>query len=257
MTVQTEFYNYQRNDDHLDWNAPPYESCGPAAQSMRKYLEARWDLTYLGCHGDRAIVGGTSVSTHAFGAALDMRYENPGPGLFVCDTEIIPWLISTSRETGVQALHHYRRSQVWRPPGTSGRPANSDGWRTQPVASQMGQTWALWLHIEFHPAALQDGRSIAEKVGEQAPPITPHELDPTKEFTMDVTLSTVRRGSTGADVVRCQALLAHCCKQDIGPIDGVFGPRTEEAVRRVQAFLQMHVDGVVGPKTWKVLIELP
>jgi len=271
MSVQTQFYNFQQNPDGLNWDAPPYESCNPAPQSMRRYLEARWGLTYLGCHGDRPIVSGQSISSHAFGAAVDMRYENPGPGLYVCDTEIIPWLIATSKETGLQAIHHYRRSRIWRPPGTSGRPADGDGWRNQTPGTQMGQTWALWLHLEFHPAALSDGRSIEEKTGAIVapppppppppvvvqPPVTPPNLDPTKEFTVDVTLTTVRRGSTGHDVRRCQSLLAHMFGQDIGPIDGSFGPKTEAGVKNVQRFFGMTVDGIVGPKTWTVLIELP
>lgn len=32
-----------------------------------------------------------------------------------------------------------------------------------------------------------------------------------------------------------------------GPIDGLFGPRTEQAVRRFQAAHRMHVDGIPGP----------
>lgn len=257
MAVQTEFYNFQRNPSELNWDAPPYESCNPAPQSMRRYLEARWGLTYLGCHGDRPVVGGSTISTHAFGAAVDMRYQDPGPGLYIADTEIIPWLIQTSKETGLQAIHHYRRSRIWRPPGTSGRPADGDGWRNQTPSGQMGQTWALWLHLEFHPDALSDGRTIEEKLGDAAPPVTPPALDPTKEFTLNVTLSTVRRGSSGNDVRRCQAILTHCYGQDLGAIDGQFGPRTEAAVKNVQRFFKLTVDGIVGPQTWKLLIELP
>ena len=44
-------------------------------------------------------------------------------------------------------------------------------------------------------------------------------------------------------------------------IDGVFGPRTEKAVRNWQRFLHDHddpptaVDGIVGPRTWQSLIS--
>jgi peptidoglycan hydrolase-like protein with peptidoglycan-binding domain len=36
-------------------------------------------------------------------------------------------------------------------------------------------------------------------------------------------------------------------------IDGAFGPRTDRAVRNVQAFLGLAVDGIVGRNTWGVL----
>ena len=36
--------------------------------------------------------------------------------------------------------------------------------------------------------------------------------------------------------------------------DGVFGPLTEEATRRVQRSLQVRVTGVVSPSTWKALV---
>src|SRR3712207_1693603 len=40
-----------------------------------------------------------------------------------------------------------------------------------------------------------------------------------------------------------------------GPIDGLYGPRTERAVRAVQERLGLAVDGVAGPDTLAVLAE--
>lgn len=273
MTVQTQFYNYQRNPKGYNWDAPPFETHAPATVAMRTYMENRWGLTWLGTHGDRPIVSGQSISTHAFGASPDMRYQDPGPGLFVCDTEIIPWLINTSLETGVQAIHHYRRSLIWRPPGAPGsdRPAGSDGWKVQPPGTQMGKAWALWLHIEFLDTRLDDGRSIEAKLS-GVPPIinpplpnppviidpqpTPPVLIPGSTHVIDVNITTVRRGSTGGRVKKMQGLLNTNFGQSVA-VDGNFGAQTEAALKGVQAFFGMTADGICGPKTWDVLFELP
>lgn len=272
MTIQDQFYNYQQNPSNYNWDAPPWEINQPCTVVMRTYMEERWGLTWLGTHGDRPIVGGEAPSTHAFGMAPDMRYESPGPGLLVADTEIIPWLIATSKETGVQAIHHYRRSLIWRPPGTSGRPIDSDGWRLQAKGTQMGQSWALWLHIEFHPSERMDGRSIQEKLDGILlpppqpqpeppivvnPPVTPPAQQPGATHIVDVTIEVIRRGSVGPKVAKCQAILNANFGQDCGAADGNFGARTDEAVLNVQRFFGLTADGVVGPKTWGVLLNLP
>lgn len=39
----------------------------------------------------------------------------------------------------------------------------------------------------------------------------------------------------------------------VGAVDGIFGPRTEDAVKRIQAYFGIQVDGIVGPNTWEAL----
>lgn len=93
------------------------------------------------------------------------------------------------------------------------------------------------------------------------PPVDPTPIPPTPVVpnptpggsVVNVTVVTVRRGSSGGWVRKCQAILAANMGQDIGSIDGQFGPRTEQAVRNVQIFFGLTVDGVCGPQTWSVL----
>lgn len=63
----------------------------------------------------------------------------------------------------------------------------------------------------------------------------------------------VVEGNTGERVIDIQQLL----NQRIGAglvVDGIFGPRTEEAVQRFQARVGILVDGKVGNQTWPRLI---
>src|SRR4051795_9728932 len=56
----------------------------------------------------------------------------------------------------------------------------------------------------------------------------------------------LRIGSQGPDVVRVQSALAQAP-------DGIFGSRTDAAVRIFQARNGLASDGIVGPKTWGVM----
>lgn len=66
----------------------------------------------------------------------------------------------------------------------------------------------------------------------------------------------LQRGASGSDVRLIQQALM---------VDGIYGPLTEQAVRRFQALEEIDDDGIVGPLTWKALqfrfpelfIELP
>ncbi|MFI0481752.1 N-acetylmuramoyl-L-alanine amidase [Actinomadura sp. 9N215] len=67
-----------------------------------------------------------------------------------------------------------------------------------------------------------------------------------------MSLSTVRRGSTGRAVRVLQGVL--CAMGPDIAIDGDFGPSTERRVREEQAQYQISVDGIAGPVTWRVLL---
>ena len=145
---------------------PDPRRCSPLLTSLLAYFRNRWGGQNLGCFSSRPVTGGTSLSSHGSGAALDWRYENPGPGLAVFNRDILPFLIDNSRTIGVQAIHDYRGSRIWRPPGTSGRPhgPSSVGWRAQnpSTGNGMGQAWATYIHVEVLNSRWGDTRTIDE-----------------------------------------------------------------------------------------------
>lgn len=67
-----------------------------------------------------------------------------------------------------------------------------------------------------------------------------------------VTKPTIKTGAKGDVVVYAQRVLAEKAGQHVST-DGLFGPGTETAVRNLQAWCKLTVDGVVGPKTWAVI----
>jgi len=64
------------------------------------------------------------------------------------------------------------------------------------------------------------------------------------------------RGSQGSKVLALQEKLSQL-GYDVGPVDGVFGPRTEAAVLKFQQNRLLDVDGVVGNQTWQALFDAP
>lgn len=63
----------------------------------------------------------------------------------------------------------------------------------------------------------------------------------------------VRQGSRGPAVAELQQKLNAMAGGAGLATDGIFGPRTAEAVRGFQRFHGLAVDGIVGPRTWGAL----
>jgi hypothetical protein len=72
------------------------------------------------------------------------------------------------------------------------------------------------------------------------------DLDVTSDMPSPVDLPVLSRGSGGEAVKRLQAVLM---------VDGIFGYATETAVREFQAANGLDVDGIVGPYTWRELLQ--
>ena len=67
----------------------------------------------------------------------------------------------------------------------------------------------------------------------------------------------MRVGARGPDVTECQNKLNEKGAQPALEADGIFGKRTKAAVISFQQQNHLAADGVVGPKTWGVLLGSP
>ena len=61
-------------------------------------------------------------------------------------------------------------------------------------------------------------------------------------------METIKNGSKGNDVKILQQALGITA-------DGIFGPKTEEVVKKFQKENNLTADGIVGPKTWQVILS--
>lgn len=268
MAVATKFYNYQSNpvpkivDDALDrWGY------SPALKELRDYLVGQgWiDLGYRPMA--RPVRGGKVKSTHTVGA-LDIRYADPGPGrdvgLWVLNGLLLPY----SAELGIQAVHDYLGSRIWRPPGTSGRAKSGDGWRAQAKSATngMGQAWADYFHIELHPDAFGDTGRLAKllaQLGKPGAPTTPKPPPvvitpkpvPAKGITVQFTTTTVSINAKGSHVRRVQQMLNDLAGRGLAT-DGHCGLQTVAAIMDWQRLMTLNpatkntkVDGIAGPVT--------
>ncbi|MGI8594169.1 MAG: peptidoglycan-binding domain-containing protein [Solirubrobacteraceae bacterium] len=59
----------------------------------------------------------------------------------------------------------------------------------------------------------------------------------------------LKSGSRGLPVRRAQSRMTRA-GYDTGGVDGIYGGKTESAVKKLQSDYGLTVDGVVGPKTW-------
>lgn len=252
--IETEFYNWQRHQPEDD---PRYNRCSPNLIAIGDELGKRWGMTSLGCYGERDIRDGSQPSSHSHGAGTDRRYFEIGRARAL--SEVVPWLIGNSRELHLQAIHDYFGCRIWRAGRTtSTADAFTTWWRAQTPnpSNGMGASWAVYFHLETTRDGWGDTKPIAQRLGIVVPP--PQPIPPAVDPNTGVKFmhKTIRRGDTGPDVYGAQVVMRHKAGQKDLVCDGGFGSATDAAVRNVQGWFNLHVDGVVGPETWKLLDKL-
>lgn len=146
MTVSTDPYYHWSS--RSDWNTPPFNDCSPNLRSILGYLTRHFGGKTLGCHNDRTVAGSSTMSSHAWGAALDYL---PDGGNVVLTAQVAPFLIQWSKELGINTIHDYVHQLMWKPNG---------GW----VHASIGSAGGQWGHIETTPAMWGETRSVEDRI---------------------------------------------------------------------------------------------
>jgi hypothetical protein len=216
----------------VNWAAwEPARKCSggptPGAQALWQWVEASWPGLYRfgGIYNCRPVRGGSSMSTHSEGRAVDAMIRPVGGKGDPRGYELLNALGSQGQNLGIQCVIFDR--VIWTAKSPAGRPYTG----TAPHYDH--------LHIELTHRAAQRLRvaTLRRVLGGGLPaPSRP------SRRTLRLTSPMMR----GADVAQVQAKLG------VRP-DAVFGPATRGKVRQFQQSKGLRPDGVVGQQTWAAL----
>jgi len=168
-------------------------------------------------------------SYHNFGLAFDIAIQN--------DDGSLCWSVSDKR---------------WKTVGAIGK--------------SLGLEWGGdWRKFPDYPHfQLTFGLSLADlRAGKQPPQSTqptqqqkPTQKSQPTQPKYPLPNGILKRGSRGEAVKQLQRAL-NAARFKCGQVDGIYGPKTEDAVRRFQmVYLPHEVDGIYGPKTKAKLAEV-
>lgn len=204
----------------------------PGAQALMRVAITHYGARSLGIYNCRTVRGGGARSLHAEGRAGDPGWTpiggrgNPKGHQFVQDVR------PRASQLGVQCLIFDERIWSAKSPGPAGRPYGGPVPHHDHVHFELTRvagahlTVATILKVLGTDLGLLQPRPATRKAGSRA----------------------LRQGASGADVRQLQVLL------HLDDVDGQFGPKTRAAVNRLKHTLGLPEDGIVGPRTWAVLL---
>jgi hypothetical protein len=204
-----------------------------------------------GTYGIRQKRGSSSrgLSVHSTGRAGDISRRPMGDHRTGCDRayleKICGWLVDHADDIGLELLIDYQPA-----PGGRGWKCDRQDWQTYPKGTVAGGGFGDWIHIELDPEHADSEDWVAAVIA-TLPDSTPVDTSPAGPKPYPGT--TTRRASRATARVRdIQGELLNA-GHDPGPLDGIFGSKTDTALRAFQQARGLTVDGIVGPATWAAL----
>lgn len=209
-------------------------------------LEAEFGLWNNGTLSVRPKRGKSSMSVHATGRAGDLSWRGApyrGTGNYADAERMMDFLAENADALGIEAIFDYYPAPYGR-----GWKCDRADWMVYSKRAFSGAPGGDWVHIEISNDLADDADAMeaafVAALG-RTPEVKPRPAKPTSKAPSGKT-PWLQRGSKGKQVKEVQEALGIT-------IDGDFGPKTEAAVRKFQAENDLHVDGIVGPATYKVI----
>lgn len=256
----------------------PTTGTTPGIELLREFGMTTYGFANLGTWGVRNIKGGSTLSLHAVGGAWDAGWHamtTEGGGAKTIEeahavaVEASDFLVAHAEDIGIQLIIDYwaDAARIWKCDRTGDD--KDEVWlpkawfeqRGLSVPVGFGTAWGRWLHIELNLAGRYDTRPILERIAgvpDQPPPpvIVPPPIVQEDPAMIPIP-PTVKLGDHNNTVRRAQGLLLAfgAYLPDIGKIDGIFGPKTDAAVRALQKIRGLTQDGIIGRNTWRELFE--
>jgi hypothetical protein len=193
-------------------------------------------------------------SVHGTGRAADMSWRasrGKGFGDYNTALQVVDFWVANAELFLIEEIHDYFPAPFGR-----GWRCDRSAWRVYDKPTIGSAPGGDWFHVEIAPDQADNAQyyidAFAQATGEAptvsapAPAPAPKEA-PKGGLVFEYPGEVIRRGSKNtAAVALVQASVgAHP--------DGNFGPQTEAKVKRWQGARGLTADGVVGPKTWKVM----
>lgn len=181
----------------------------------------------LGIYNCRNVRGGSSMSCHAEGRALDVGFPMVGGRGSAAGRELVKQLLPRAAALGIQTVIYDR--VIYSAKSPKGRRYTGSNPHYDHVHIELTRMAAEKLTKATIKAAL---------VGKVKAPTKVRKLGS----------RTLRRGSAGADVTRLQKFLGVNA-------DSTFGDGTHDALRVWQRKHDLAADGIAGPKTLAAILK--
>ena len=199
-----------------------HERAATAVHALGRVMEAHGYIVRAGDTGAyncRQITAGSGHSLHAFGIAIDINWNtNPFRADNVLVTDMPRVMVRN-----IVRIHTNGGEQVW-------------GWG----GHYRRVKDAMHFEIVCSPAELSTGIDWTSVHQPALRPERPHRWP------------LVQHGDRGPAVEKLHYLLGVAAPGDLGY--GIFGPKTDAAVRAYQTAHGLEVDGRVGRQTWTALL---